>query len=72
MIKLRREIPIEKFVIRVMHDIATDDDFAHLIAIDNEGKEHTFGYVGDDGQDYNLYVASPKEGKIGWKPHLHD
>lgn len=64
---IRFEIEIERLVIRIAKDITSGENYGHLVAIDKSGQEHTFGYVGADGNDYQIYVATPKSGKVGWK-----
>ena len=64
---LREEIEIKKLVIRLTRNIPDNEIYGHFVAIDEAGNEHTFLYVGADGEDHNVAVASPKDGKVGWK-----
>jgi hypothetical protein len=65
---IRYSIPIVRLEIRVMRDLSGGDDWATLIALDEKGNEHTFGYTDNEGIDHRVYVESPKDGKLKGNP----
>lgn len=63
---LRFIIRIDRLEIRVMKDFSGKNDFATLVAIDENGNEHSCGYTDENGIDHRVYVESPADGKIKW------
>ena len=61
---IRYSIPIAQLEIRVMKDITGGADWAMVVAVDEKGNEHTFGYTDSEGVDHRVYVESPKDGKL--------
>jgi hypothetical protein len=69
---IRYSIPIARLEIRIQRDINGGPDWACLVATDDRGNEHCFGYSDNEGVDTRVYVESPRDGKIKWNPKLDE